>query len=342
MPAKWDAHKTPGEKLIGLYSLLVFTERPYSLTRLAELLGCSRQTVLRLIEQIERSNQIGIESWLEGGQRHYRARGSRRAVNVSLDAEGIHKLLLCRDIVQHLLPDGMRAAVDESLGKAAHLGGNGGEHVSPAQSVASALPKGAIDYSPHEDVLRQVLDAIRNRRICTLRYRSPSKPEASEMTLAPYALVAFRDGLYLRGRLQKALANPQDYYDPTLAVHRIEAFAATDEPFEPITDAETGKPELSFGLITGSPFEAVVDVTAGAAAYVKERVWSSNQKIEVHADGSITIRFTSTSEPEVLAWVLSFGEEAVLREPARLRERIQDRLCQALGRYGDHNRPGGA
>lgn len=333
MPTKWDEHKTPGEKLLGLYSLLVFTEKAYSLTRLAETLTCSRQTVLRLIEQIERSNQVSIESWMENGQRHYRARPSKRAVNISLDGEAIHKLLLCRDIVQHLLPEGMRDQIDESLGKAAHLGGNGIERVSPTQSIAAAIPKGAIDYSPHEAVLTQALDAIRTRRICTLRYRSPNKPEPSDLTLAPYALVAFRDGLYLRARLHKALEDPQGFYDPTLAVHRIEAFKTTDATFDPITDANAGKPDRSFGLFMGPPFEVVADVTASAAAYVKERTWSTRQTIEEHANGSITIRFTSTSEPEVIAWILSFGDEAVLREPARLRERIRDKLMRVVAEY---------
>lgn len=95
MPTKWDEHRTAGEKLLGLYSLPVFIKKAYSLIRLAETLTCSRQTVLRPIEQIKRSNQIGLESWTEDGQAHNRARPAKRAVNASLDPEAIRYRRIC-------------------------------------------------------------------------------------------------------------------------------------------------------------------------------------------------------------------------------------------------------
>ena len=57
-----------------------------------------------------------------------------------------------------------------------------------------------------------------------------------------------------------------------------------------------------------------------------ERVWSTDQKIKHRKDGSVVIEFTATSEPEVLNWVLNFGEEAKLLGPPELVAKLKERL----------------
>ena len=57
----------------------------------------------------------------------------------------------------------------------------------------------------------------------------------------------------------------------------------------------------------GSHFKA-----GEAADYVSERIWSDSQKIEKQDDGSVVLQITTSSEPELMAWVRSFGEEASL------------------------------
>ena len=52
MPKKLDPYASSAQKVLGLYSLLLFTGRSYSLGQLAGLFSCSKQTVLRMMEQI--------------------------------------------------------------------------------------------------------------------------------------------------------------------------------------------------------------------------------------------------------------------------------------------------
>ncbi len=54
MPAKRDPYKSYGEKLIGLFVRLLFSGESHSLTELAKMLECSKQTVLRLIDNIRK------------------------------------------------------------------------------------------------------------------------------------------------------------------------------------------------------------------------------------------------------------------------------------------------
>jgi hypothetical protein len=53
-----------------------------------------------------------------------------------------------------------------------------------------------------------------------------------------------------------------------------------------------------------------VHIASPAADYVRDRIWSDDQVIEDHADGSLTLSVTTTSEKELLAWAMSFGELA--------------------------------
>ena len=95
---------TPGLRLVQLYVLLSSTGRPYTLGRLATLFHCSRQTILRMMEQTQRIPQTCVESWLEGKERLYRIPISSTQENVALTSETIQYLLLCQKVVSHLFP----------------------------------------------------------------------------------------------------------------------------------------------------------------------------------------------------------------------------------------------
>jgi hypothetical protein len=53
-----------------------------------------------------------------------------------------------------------------------------------------------------------------------------------------------------------------------------------------------------------------VHIAPEAVDYVRDRVWSDDQTIEEHMDGSITLTVTTTGEKELKAWVWSFGGAA--------------------------------
>ena len=56
------------------------------------------------------------------------------------------------------------------------------------------------------------------------------------------------------------------------------------------------------------------------ADYVRERIWATNQQIEDCEDGGLILTLTTRSEPELRAWVRSFGDAAVLLEDDTPRE----------------------
>ena len=53
MPEKYDQDARPDEKLLKLFMLLLFNDKEFSLTYLAETINCSKQTVARLLRRID-------------------------------------------------------------------------------------------------------------------------------------------------------------------------------------------------------------------------------------------------------------------------------------------------
>ena len=93
-------------------------------------------------------------------------------------------------------------------------------------------------------------------------------------------------------------------------MHRIEDIALTDkEWFFHIPDENLAM----FGLPRHEPRTFRIKFkTEKAAQYVEERIWSDRQKIIKQIYGGVILEMTSCSEPEVMAWVRSFGDEAEL------------------------------
>ncbi len=57
----------------------------------------------------------------------------------------------------------------------------------------------------------------------------------------------------------------------------------------------------NFGVIKEEAFDVVVDFSGWSAAYVAERIWSTDQKIIKRKDGSVRLKFSASSEPELIS-----------------------------------------
>ena len=325
MQNKKDPYSSSAQKVIGLYGLLLFTGRAYSLPQLSQMFRCSKQTVLRMVEQIEMTQRIQIDAWMEDGRKWYKARTPHQRPNVALTVDDIQQLLLCRDIVWQLFPKALRKSISQTIEKAAVLLPDYDDRGDALVSFTHAQPKGAVDYSKAQRILDALLRAIRERRICTVKYRSPDWEKPRTLTVAPFKFISFREGFYVKCREEDSLRNMESPRDRTLAVHRMLELNPTDRRFALIDDTDNGQDD-TFGLARENPFRVIVDIVPKAAMYVRERIWSKDQVIKEKKDGGITLEFTAASRPEVLAWVLSFGGEATLREPEDIRREILLRL----------------
>jgi hypothetical protein len=304
MPRKFDVDATPGDKLLRLFRRLLLDGRRHFLTELAGELRCSTQTVSRLVRSIAALVGEGLEEGFEQRRRWYRVRSASSAV-LGQEFEEVRYLSLCRDLTARLLPEQVLRRVDSTIIQLALLMAEPG-YAGNAKDGFAFFSKGRIDYSPHLESIRTLLQGAEEKKVCLVRYRAAGQTEDKERPFAPRQIVAMNGALYALGAY---LAEDLSIRHLTnLAVHRISRVALTEEQHRlELPEARAA----TFGLPWHEPRAFRIHFTPGRAAdYVRERVWADSQHMEDAKDGGLILEITTRSEPELTAWVRSFGADA--------------------------------
>ena len=84
----------------------------------------------------------------------------------------------------------------------------------------------------------------------------------------------------------------------------------------------------AFGIIGDDPVVVKIRFSAEQAPYIQERQWCKKQDIEKLRDGSINLTMHTSGWFEVKKWILSFGADAEILEPADKREKIKEAIKQ--------------
>lgn len=333
MPKKWNLDASPSERLLGMYSMLLFGGKELSLGELSEELKCSKQAVLRLVRQLDAARFGKLLHAKRGRESYYRLDKPRHVPKLSLNAQGLHQLALCKDFMLHLLPDSMRKTMRTTLEQASAYVPEG-EAQPATTALATSVAKGRIDYTAHEDVFHSIVRAIEQQKVCMVDYKQSIHYAAKQFEFAPKRLVAYREAFHIHGWIvsEKGTAQPLFEAPTTLALHRLQSVTLTRRNTGHLPDAQDAHAG-NFGVLEGDPFTVRVKFTRSAATYVAERIWSTDQKVAVHTNGSITLTMTARSELEVVAWVLSFGDAAELVSPKWLREELAVQVQKLAVRY---------
>ncbi|MCK5861487.1 MAG: WYL domain-containing protein [Candidatus Hydrogenedentes bacterium] len=319
-----------GLKLVQLYVLLSSSEHSYTLTRLSQIFRCSRQSILRMVEQLELLPKIKLQSYKEGKERHYRIITPFAPSEIEIDIELLRRLMQCRDIVRHLLPTPVHEEIGRALDSIAGSSDNTKDAGTLLDSHSEAFWKGRIDYNPHQDTIQKLYIAIDKERLCHVQYRPKINGATKKFFVAPLRILAFHEALYARCLKCSADGTVENETPMTLAIHRIYNIEIRQKKV--ITSARKSDTK-HFGFWFNKPFTVRIRFTSEAATFVGERCWSTGQELTVLDDGGLELIFTSTSRPEIKSWVLSFADAAELLEPTDLREEIQDTLQQMQKRY---------
>lgn len=325
MPAKLDQDARPDEKLLKLYSLLLFTGKEYSLTELKDELMCSKQTIGRLVDKLEKSYYGNVVVKRKGKENYYSLKkpSTSKGMHVSINPDGLRKMILCSDLMWHLLSYKTRDQIEASTLQAqANL---------PTEELPSfkdvhygySFTKGKINYDVCDIELNDLEKSIASRKCCEILYQQSVNGECKRYTIAPMKLIAYRETHYIGawcvtrvGKVEKTIDNPMFFL-----VHRM-------QKVEVLNNRSSEKlPEIdfsneTFGFIKSEPVKVKILFKKKVATYVYDRKWSDDQKITLNDDGSLLLEFTSGNKYEVISFVLGFGQNAVLLEPASLKDEI--------------------
>ena len=67
---------------------------------------------------------------------------------------------------------------------------------------------------------------------------------------------------------------------------------------------------------------------------VRERMWHHSQKIKELRDGGLELQLRLGSLEEIERWILSWGDQAEVLEPARLQQRLAEVGRKFVAQYG--------
>ncbi|MEI9478422.1 MAG: WYL domain-containing protein [Deltaproteobacteria bacterium] len=336
MPRKRDMDKTYGEKVIRLFASLLFARRPHSLTELANMLDCSKQTIARIVRDIEASYQIEVERMNRGREALYAIKSRKPPPAAYLSPSEMNLLWMCRAFTERLLGKQLFQNAKDALDKSQALLR---DQAALCDANFACFHPGTVDYTPHKETISTLIRAMNEKRVCKVTYKSPYNERSKTFYIKPLKIFSHKDALYLhavraKDPWQKKYIEPE--FDPLLAIQRFKKVEIdeTKAHFEVPKEYDFQKAfNQTFGIIKDEKFEVEAEFTGWAAVYVEERIWSNDQVISQEGD-KIRIKFTASSEPEIISWVLSFGDQAKLLEPEFLVKQISTIVFSIRNQYG--------
>jgi predicted DNA-binding transcriptional regulator YafY len=195
------------------------------------------------------------------------------------------------------------------------------EYIENLARVEKSL---AVRTKPHtqcgrlRSMIDNVSDAVVQQKYIRIDYYAMSRKKNTRRKVAPYKIWFFDGSFYLIGNcgLREDIR--------IFAMDRIQNFETTDEAFEMPADFNVDEfMKSSFGVFHGDPVRVRVWFAADIAEYIRHKIWHETQKIETLDDGAIIFEAEVAGIAEIKFWILKWGAQARVLEPASLRDEIR-------------------
>jgi predicted DNA-binding transcriptional regulator YafY len=205
------------------------------------------------------------------------------------------------------------------------------EHVQATVDAFSETPRN----EQFTRVFRILAEAWAHRRVVEIEYdagvyepgRGSRRARVRPWAIEPSALT---HALYLIGWDESKDARR------TFKVERILSASLTPTTFEP--DEESGQVARDMlrawdVIADEQPIEVVMRFSSAVAKRAAETRWHPSQETDEQPDGSLIWRGRVAGLREIRIWILGWGAEAEVLEPAELRESVAQELDRARALY---------
>ncbi|MES2209646.1 MAG: WYL domain-containing transcriptional regulator [Chloroflexota bacterium] len=290
-------------------------------------LGISKRTAYRDLTALE--GELQMPTWSEGGRWGMLEASFLPPLKLTT-SEAMAVFLATRLMVRYADKyDPDLASAFEKLSEG--LPGPLTEHVARSLDVLQRAAK-APAFVDHVHALTR---AWADRRVVEIAYapaRYEGRPaDGRKATVRPYLIEPSTQthALYLigfdedRGGLR------------TFKIERIRSVTISPRTFEPPESGSIeGLMRGAWDIIADQPAKTVVvRFSPAVAGRVAETVWHPSQVLEPQPDGTVVWRATVSGTIEVRLWILSWGDDVEVLEPAELRADIEATHRRALAAY---------
>lgn len=197
---------------------------------------------------------------------------------------------------------------------------------APPQSRFTVFPSPSTTVDPQ--VWDKVFTAVRTQNTIEIKYTAPSGTKEKRL-INPYHTIRYEGDWYLVAHCHK-----QDDRR-TFSLARMTHIKETDSFFDIPKDFNFAEISTSrFGIHWGQGVEKIVLLfNSKVAPYIEERKWHSSQKIEKMNNGTLILQIVAHRSIELKKWILSWGAQVEVIEPAGLRTEIRDELHKLVELY---------
>ena len=198
------------------------------------------------------------------------------------------------------------------------------------------LQRGANPDGAHQSPLRPRIDlrrglaAITARRSVRITYRSLAEDKTICTRLDAYRLLFSRRSWYVIGRSSLHRGTR------TFNLGRIDRIELLDDRYEiPQGFSVERYLRKAWHLIpeSGPDREVVVRFSRKVAQNVAEVAWHKTQRLDFRPDGTLDFHVTVSGLGEISWWILGYGDQAEVLQPAELRKMIAAHAGRMLRFY---------
>jgi predicted DNA-binding transcriptional regulator YafY len=312
-----------GSQLSRQWRLLQLIDRPSGVTLddAAHELDCTTRTVWRDLSALQNAGfPIYSEKAADGHRGLWRVvEGFKASLPLNLTLPELVALLMSRQLLGPLGAGPLGPAVGSAFAKIENvLSRDALKLIDQMRETIGVRGVGAKLQAPAAELVPKIQSALLDRRTIRMRYYSMSRDEESDRSVDPYHLTYYDGGLYLVAycHMRKAVR--------MFAVERIRSLQPLAQRFtvQRGFDLKAYLDE-ALGIVHGELITVRVVFARAVAPYMKERLWHPTQTLRELPDGRVELTMRVADTLEVRRWILGYGVEAEVVEPAGLREALR-------------------
>ncbi|MGV3523196.1 MAG: helix-turn-helix transcriptional regulator [Candidatus Sericytochromatia bacterium] len=197
-------------------------------------------------------------------------------------------------------------------------------HIENTLAVMQPTPKDCV----HPQRLQELQKILQEKRQLKLSYYSHHSQRTKEIIFDAYSLIFRKYAWYLIGK-DATKANPI-----LLRVCRIRTLQVLDSSFHVPRDFSVRRYfQNHWEVFDGEPVDVTLRFREPAALLIEEMRWHSSQKNRRLSEQEIEVHLHVPTNPEFITWILGWGAQCEVVEPAALKQRIRDEVLQLSQSY---------
>lgn len=321
-----------GNQLARQWQLLQLIDQPAGIAvdDAARKLDCTVRTIWRDLSALQKAGFPLYDDKGADGRRSLWKLEEQFTLGlpVKLSLAETAALVMSRDLMRPAGAGALGAAVSSAFDKIGRvLSRDALRLLDQMRETIGVRAVGAKLQAPAAEHVALIQKALIERRRLDMRYYSMSRDEENHRQVDPYHLTVFDGGFYLVGfcHLRKT--------ERIFAVDRIRELQVLALRFDvrPWFNAEEYL-KHTWGIIKGEIVPVKVIFTRSVARYIRDRVWHPTQRFLDLADGRLEMTLRVADTLEVRRWILGYGPDAEVVEPASLRDALQQQAAKLAER----------